>query len=91
MMTTTYSTGRDYGKKQVLKIDYIPFEGSDFDDDAFDCVAVRMNDEARGLDYMLRVLRMECNEREIGAAVLRSYDNHHQAPWNSKVGDTVQI
>jgi hypothetical protein len=90
-MKATYSTGRDYGSKQVLDIEYVPFTGGDWDDDACDLVAVSMNDSVRGLNYMLRVVRFACTPDQIGAAVLQSYDNNYQAPWDSKVGDRVVL
>jgi hypothetical protein len=91
-MTTTYTTNREYrtdGTKQIIEIEYIPFEGGDWDDDACDLVAVHMNDLARGIHQMVRVLRFACTPDQIGAAVLASYDNNLLAPWNAKVGDLV--
>ena len=88
-MKASYNTGRDYGTAQVLDIDYTPFAGTVWDDDACDRVVVEMKDAARGLDYKLIVLRSDCTAREIGRATLYSYDDNIQAPWDSKVGDKI--
>ena len=91
---TSFTTSREYrtdGTKQTIEVEYIPFEGGDWDDDACDLVAVYMNDLARGIDQMVRVVRYACNPQQINAAVLASYDNNFLAPWNAKVGDIVTL
>ena len=97
-MTTTktsFTTSREYrtdgGTKQTIEVEYVPFTGSDWDDDACDLVAVHMNDLARGIDQMIRVIRCDCTVRGIASNVLTSYDNNFLAPWDAKVGDKVTL
>lgn len=90
----SFTTSREYrtdGTKQTIEIEYVPFLGSDWDDDACDLVAVHMNDLARGIHQMVRVVRYACNPEQINAAVLASYDNHFLASWDAKVGDMVTL
>ena len=87
--TTRHATGREYredGTPQILKIEFFPFAGSEWDADSFDHVAIKMDDDCRGLNYMLWVIRQDCTEERIGAAVLEAYDNNRHAPWDAKVG-----
>ena len=74
---TSFTTSREYrtdGTKQTIEIEYVPFTGSDWDDDALDRVRVGMNDLARGISEKVIVLRCDCTEREINRAVLEAYD-----------------
>lgn len=75
MKRITYRTGREYNGPQELVIDYTPFEGSAFDDNACDFARVEMSDASRGITYSLRVLNLDCSPSNIGPAVLNSYDN----------------
>jgi hypothetical protein len=74
---TSLTTNRQYradGTKQVIEIEYVPFTGDDWSDDAFDRVIVAMNDLARGIEENVIVLRCDCTEDRIKQAVLASYD-----------------
>jgi hypothetical protein len=74
---TSLTTNREYradGTKQVIEIEYVPFTGDVWSDDACDRVIVAMNDLARGINQSVIVLRCDCTEDRIKQAVLESYD-----------------
>lgn len=68
MNTVNYTTGRNYGTKQVLSI---TFETTQ---DWIADVPATFVDAARGIRASVTVLGVEATPNGIGAAVLREYD-----------------
>lgn len=68
-MTSSYATGRNYGKPQVLNIRVVSRGADDFD-----AARVEFQDDARGIAGAVSVFTLECAPRDIGPAVLREYD-----------------
>ena len=71
-MNIKYETGRDYGIKQVLEIEFNPIE--DTFDAVFQDVIATFKDAARGISGIVSVNGMYANQYRIGNAVLEEYD-----------------
>jgi hypothetical protein len=88
VVRSSFVTGRNYRSDdtpQKIVVEYVPFFGSIWDENARDVVLVGLSDLARGITEKVKVIRCDCNPADIHSAVLNSYDD-----CNYAVGDVGQ-
>ena len=71
IMTQSFATGRNYGRPQIIKME---FQAPAPDADPFDNVDVVFTDASRGIAGKVRVFVLDITYDTIGFAVMDEYD-----------------